>query len=658
MVDRTGEQIGNYRLVRLLGSGGFADVYLGQQVYLDSAAAIKLLHTHLAREDWEGFREEARTLVRLIHPHIIRLLDFGLDGSVPFLVMDFAPNGTIRQRHPRGQQLPLTTVIDYTNQVASALQYAHDQKVIHRDVKPENMLLGRNNEILLTDFGIAVVAQSTRTELTQETVGTISYMAPEQIQSHPRPASDQYSLGVVAYEWLSGQRPFTGTFTELAVKHMMVPPPPLHDILPNIPPEVEQVVMTALAKDPKQRFGNVQAFATALERASHIAKAINQQDTILPQPLPAQLQQQQSPQAPIVLAAPPAPLTPIPPSQPTQAAGPARNQAGPNTNQPTEFATALSTPDASMRAMPAIDQNAFATELIPPEREPVNQPVQAPPRMYQQTRPGLSPQQPTRQAESRESRGISRRAFLLGGTAVGIVIVGGAAAVALLAHSPSTGQNTGGTTPTATHTTATTGTGTTFLAQDTFQRANQTLWGTATDHQVWAGDANTSQDFSIAGQTGQIHRTANGHALYTAVLGAAAADAEVLVTGMMDQYSDANHSSHFAVMLRWTSNNHYYKAYIDGKNLSFLKRLSPTQGPTFASISFPAQAGTSYTLRFRIVGNTLSARVWQTGTTEPTQWTLTATDNDITAAGNGGLRPQLDQNVTLNVTSFQLTTAK
>src|SRR5947209_8990486 len=139
-VDRVGEQVGNYRLEQMLGRGGFAEVYLGRYVYLDSPAAIKLLHTNLAQGDIEGFRSEARTLVRLIHPHIVRILDFGMEGNTPFLVMDYAPNGTLRQRHPRGTRLPLATVVDYVNQAASALQFAHDQKIIHRDVKPENML--------------------------------------------------------------------------------------------------------------------------------------------------------------------------------------------------------------------------------------------------------------------------------------------------------------------------------------------------------------------------------------------------------------------------------------------------------------------------------------------------------------------------------------
>src|SRR5579863_6647124 len=308
MSDRVGQQLGNYRLERLLGSGGFADVYLGKQVYLDSLAAIKLLKTTLSEGDREDFRSEARTLVRLIHSHIVRILDFGLEGDTPFLVMDYAPNGTLRQRHQRGERLSLGTVVDYVNQVASALQFAHDQRIIHRDVKPENMLLGRHNDILLSDFGIAVVAQSTRTAFTQETVGTISYMSPEQIQAHPRPASDQYSLGVIAYEWLSGDRPFSGTFTEIAVKHMMTPVPPLREKIPSLSPEVEQVIQTALAKDPAQRFSSMSAFATALEQASRGLQAS------IPTMAPTQIVSPPSSMpamAPTVIASPATPILPL-----------------------------------------------------------------------------------------------------------------------------------------------------------------------------------------------------------------------------------------------------------------------------------------------------------------------------------------------------------
>src|SRR5438270_2112593 len=162
MADRVGQQLGNYRLLRLLGQGGFAEVYLGEHIYLDTPAAIKVLHTRLASDEVEHFQTEARTVARLVHPHIVRVLDYGVEGSTPFLVVDYAPNGTLRQRHPRGAALPLPTVVSYVVQIADALQYAHEQKVIHRDVKPENILMVRRNEVLLSDFGIALVTQSSR----------------------------------------------------------------------------------------------------------------------------------------------------------------------------------------------------------------------------------------------------------------------------------------------------------------------------------------------------------------------------------------------------------------------------------------------------------------------------------------------------------------
>src|SRR2546426_9710203 len=253
MADRVGQQLGNYRLIRLLGQGGFAEVYLGQHIYLDTSAAIKVLHTRLDSDDVEHFREEARTIARLLHPNIVRVLEFNVEEMTPYLVVDYAPNGTLRKRHPRGVPLPPSTVVSYTRQVAAALSYAHEQKVIHRDVKPENMLVGRRNEILLTDFGIALVAQSSRysgSQGIQNMAGTIAYMAPEQIQSLACPNSDQYSLGIVVYEWLCGTRPFQGSFAEIAVKHTLALPPSLLEKIPDLPPAVEEEVKKALAKDP------------------------------------------------------------------------------------------------------------------------------------------------------------------------------------------------------------------------------------------------------------------------------------------------------------------------------------------------------------------------------------------------------------------------
>src|SRR5579859_5776842 len=147
MTDRSGQQLGNYLLARLLGHGGFADVYLGEHVYLKTQAAIKVLHTQLTQDTMGDFIAEAQTIARLAHPHIVRVLDFGVENSIPFLVMEYAPNGTLRQRHPRGTCLPPALIVPYVKQIAGALQHAHDQKLIHRDVKPENMLLGHKNEV-------------------------------------------------------------------------------------------------------------------------------------------------------------------------------------------------------------------------------------------------------------------------------------------------------------------------------------------------------------------------------------------------------------------------------------------------------------------------------------------------------------------------------
>jgi eukaryotic-like serine/threonine-protein kinase len=308
MADRSGQQLGRYRLTRLLGQGSFAEVYLGEHVYLKAEAAVKVLGTHLAGDDVEDFLNEAQTIARLVHPNIVRIFDFDVQESIPFLVMDYAPNGTLRKRHPKGKPVPLHTVLQYIRQVADALQFAHERKLIHRDVKPENMLLGRHNEVLLSDFGIVQIAQPTGLETTQEFAGTLAYMAPEQLQGKARVASDQYALGIVVYEWLAGERPFQGTFSELASQHLFMLPTPLHEKVPTIPPDVEEVVMTALAKDPKQRFASEIAFARAFEQACNLTSSF---PSIHPAPAsigqPAQVQEQ----APIASIPPVASNAPV-----------------------------------------------------------------------------------------------------------------------------------------------------------------------------------------------------------------------------------------------------------------------------------------------------------------------------------------------------------
>ncbi|HEY4036606.1 MAG TPA: serine/threonine-protein kinase [Ktedonobacteraceae bacterium] len=274
MYDRTGQQLGNYRLLHLLGQGGFANVYLGEHTHLNTRAAVKVLHEQMEAQALENFLKEAQTIATLKHPHILRVLDFGMDDSTPFLVMEYAPGGTLRKKHPHGSIVSLSTIVPYVKQVTAALQYAHDQQLVHRDVKPENMLVEAQGSIVLGDFGIAIPVYDTQTFSTQEVGGTPYYMAPEQCRGKAREASDQYALGVVVYEWLCGVLPFYGASAiEIAMHHLMDLPPSLQERIAGIPVEVEQVVLRALAKDPQERFSNVQEFAQALEQASQPKKS-------------------------------------------------------------------------------------------------------------------------------------------------------------------------------------------------------------------------------------------------------------------------------------------------------------------------------------------------------------------------------------------------
>ncbi|MBA2392792.1 MAG: hypothetical protein H0V70_08600 [Ktedonobacteraceae bacterium] len=201
-----------------------------------------------------------------------------------------------------------------------------------------------------------------------------------------------------------------------------------------------------------------------------------------------------------------------------------------------------------------------------------------------------------------------------------------------------------GATSTPTPTPIISGTPGTILGKDTFQRANQTFWGNASDGQSWGADANTQAIFSVANNVGQV---ANGSASYSAVLGPAASDAEVLLTGSTSSFNNAN----FGAILRWTDNNDWYKAYLDGTSLVVQAKVSGAY-KTLSATPFAATSGTAYSLRFSAIGTTLSAKVWATSTTEPSAWTTTVTDSGL-ASGRAGLRMQVPGGVTVSFSSFQ-----
>ncbi|HEY7415193.1 MAG TPA: serine/threonine-protein kinase [Ktedonobacteraceae bacterium] len=263
--------IGEYALIRQLGRGGYARVYLGKHDDLGTRVALKLLDPLLTGDEAvKRFLFEAHVLSHLRHPHIVRMLNFGWDKDIPFIVMEYAPGGTLFDYFSPHLPLSIKTILPFVLQIASALQYIHNHGLIHCDVKPENILLGPNRKVWLSDFGIVqpTTAINGKQISTKELTGTPLYMAPERITGNPLPASDQYALALMIYLWLCGRGPFQGTTSQLCLQHLDVPPPRLRDHVPSISRSIERVVLKALAKNPQRRFAHVQAFAYALKQAS------------------------------------------------------------------------------------------------------------------------------------------------------------------------------------------------------------------------------------------------------------------------------------------------------------------------------------------------------------------------------------------------------
>jgi predicted ATPase/DNA-binding CsgD family transcriptional regulator len=274
MVERVDQHLGQYHLNRLIGKGGLADVYLGTHLYLNTRAAIKIVHCHLDGPMLESFLTEARHVSHLVHPHIIRVFDFGIEDDTPFLVMDYAPSGNLRQLHPADSLVPLVSVVSYVHTIASALQYAHDQRLLHGNLKPQNLLLGPKHELLLADFGLASLSFRQQALQGQPPLGSLAYLAPEQFEGKPSAASDQYALALMVCEWLRGQHPFAGTTAQLAHQPRFPPPASLRQQQSEIPLALQQVLFKALSKEPTERYVDVLSFASAFEEASQTVQPV------------------------------------------------------------------------------------------------------------------------------------------------------------------------------------------------------------------------------------------------------------------------------------------------------------------------------------------------------------------------------------------------
>ena len=263
-----GRSLGRYRLEALLGQGGMAEVHRATDTKLARTVAVKVIRaTHAVKGDFlERFLREARMVASLEHPNILPVYDFGEENGVPYLVMPCLSGGSLRERLKAGAA-PLALASAWIVELADALDAAHAAGVLHRDVKPANVLLGRNDRLFLADFGIAKMLESeSGLTATGVVVGTPIYMAPEQAQGRPAtPATDRYALAVVAYEILCGRPPFEGdSALSLMHQHVSNPPPPLSTRIGGLPAGLDAVLAQALAKDPAARPPTCRALADAV----------------------------------------------------------------------------------------------------------------------------------------------------------------------------------------------------------------------------------------------------------------------------------------------------------------------------------------------------------------------------------------------------------
>ncbi len=281
-----------YELEELVGSGGMSSVYRAHDRLLDRTVAMKFLHEHQLQdpENLERFRREARSAAVLSHPNIVTVIDRGEHDGRPFIVFEFVDGENLKRMILRERPVPVATALGLAIQVARGLSFAHRSGLVHRDVKPQNVLLNGEGDAKVTDFGIARSLDVQR-GLTQTgtVLGTSDYIAPEQAQGmRVDEQTDVYSLGVVLYELLTGDVPFPGeNFVAVAMQHINEPPPPVRDKRPDVPPRVDAAVQRAMAKNPRDRFPSMADFGRELEACAVVGEDSEDGTRIIAPPRPA-----------------------------------------------------------------------------------------------------------------------------------------------------------------------------------------------------------------------------------------------------------------------------------------------------------------------------------------------------------------------------------
>lgn len=270
-MSRIKEQVfsNRYRIVDRLGSGGMAEVYKAEDTILNRTVALKLLHPRLAHQAnfVERLRREAQAAANLNHPNIVNIYDWGNQNDTYFIVMEYLKGESLKTIIDREAPLATARALKVATQVCDALQFAHDHDVVHRDIKPHNIMINEKGTVRVTDFGIARAGGATAMTQTGSVLGTAKYISPEQAQGgFVGHTSDIYSLGVVLYEMITGQVPFEGdSAVAVAYKHVHEEPPRPSRFNPNITPGLEQIIMKALAKDPAKRFATAAEMRSALQ---------------------------------------------------------------------------------------------------------------------------------------------------------------------------------------------------------------------------------------------------------------------------------------------------------------------------------------------------------------------------------------------------------